>query len=131
MLTKSNNDFWKSWRSKFRNNANHNTRHISGIINDADISAKFADYFSGLCCSDNTTRCSELNEQYLKQRSTYIGYPLLDSHRFDSKLYISLHKAGIPIWIIALLANWYSKLVVSVRWQSSVSMPFYVRSGVR
>ena len=39
LLTKSN-DFWKSWRSKFRNNANHNTRHISGLINDADISAK-------------------------------------------------------------------------------------------
>ena len=83
LLTKSNNDFWTSWRSKFRNNANHKTRHISGLINDADISAKCADYFYGLCCSDNMRRCSELNEQYLKQRSTYIGYPLLDSHRFD------------------------------------------------
>ena len=30
-----------------------------------------------------------------------------------------------------MLANRYSKLVVSVRWQSFVSMPFVVRSAVR
>ena len=71
LLTKSNNDFWKSWRSKFRYNTNHNTRHISGLISDADISAKFADNLSGLCCSNNTTRCNKLNEQNLNQRSTY------------------------------------------------------------
>ena len=33
--------------------------------------------------------------------------------------------------MVYLNANWYSKLVVSVRWQSFVSMPFDVRSGVR
>ena len=70
LLRKSNNDFCKSWRSKFQINTNHNTRHISGFISDADISANCADYFSGLCCSDNTTRCIELNEQYLNKRST-------------------------------------------------------------
>ena len=55
----------------------------SDLISDADISAKFTDYFSGLSCSDNTTRCNELNEQYLNKHSTYLGYPLFDSHRFD------------------------------------------------
>ena len=33
--------------------------------------------------------------------------------------------------MLYLNANWYSKLVVSVRWQSFASMPFDVRSGVR
>ena len=74
--------------------------------------------------------------KYFRERGSTVYASALDiSKAFDSvnhyKLYISLHKAGIPIRIIALLANWYSKLVVSVRWQSSVSMPFDVRSGVR
>ena len=80
LLRKLNNDFWKSWRSKVRINTNHNTRHISGLINDADISAKFADFFSGLYCSNNRTWFNKLNDEYLNMLSTYIGYPILDSH---------------------------------------------------
>ena len=41
---------------QFRNNTNHNICHISSLINDADISAQFAENFFGLCCSKNTTR---------------------------------------------------------------------------
>ena len=74
--------------------------------------------------------------EYFRQRGSTVYASVLDiSQAFNNvnhyKLYISLHKAGIPIWIIALLANWYSKLVVSVRLQRFVSMPFDVRSGVR
>ena len=82
LLRKSFNDFWKSWRFKFRNNTNHNTLHISALISDAHISAKLADYLSGLCWPDNTTQCKELNEHYLNMRSTCIGYHFLDSHLF-------------------------------------------------
>ena len=57
--------------------------------------------------------------KYFRERGSTYASALDISKAFDNinhyKLYISLQKAGIPIWIIALLANWYSILVVSVR----------------
>ena len=48
--------------------------------------------------------------EYLRDRGSTVYASALDiSKAFDninhSKLYISPHKAGIPIWIIALLAD--------------------------
>ena len=40
------------------------------------------------------------------------------SHRH---LFESLTKSGIPMWIVNVIVNWYSKLSVAVRWNSTVS----------
>jgi len=47
------------------------------------------------------------------------------------KLYNSLLCAGVPVVIVDVLYNWYSKLVFAVRWNNSVSVQFSVGSGVR
>ena len=50
-------------------------------------------------------------------------------HQF--KLYNSLLSAGIPVMIIDVLCNWYSKLCFAVRWNNVISEAIVVRSGVR
>ena len=79
----------------------------------------------GLSCNNAIFSLRTAIEYFRERGSTVYASALDISKAFDGinhyKLYISLHKAGIPIWIIALLANWYSKLVVSVRWQSCVN----------
>ena len=47
------------------------------------------------------------------------------------KLYKSLLCAGIPVVVVDVLCNLYSKLTFMVRWNSSVSAQFLVGSGVR
>ena len=47
------------------------------------------------------------------------------------KLFTALVRAGLPMWVTHLLVDWYSKLVVSVRWNESFSSFFSVSSGVR
>lgn len=47
------------------------------------------------------------------------------------KLFNSLLAAGLPLVIIKFLCCWYSKLFVTVRWNTSLSMQFAVCSGVR
>ena len=57
------------------------------------------------------------------------------SEAFDKvnhyKLFVSLIKAGVPVCFVQLLANWYSKLFVAVKWNGSLSYLFSVSSGVR
>ena len=57
------------------------------------------------------------------------------SKAFDNvnhcKLFKSLSETGIPKWILSLLANWYCKLNVAVRWNGAFSDSFHVSSGVR
>lgn len=47
------------------------------------------------------------------------------------KLFTSLILKGIPLWIIIVLQDWYSKLNVCVRWNGSYSHNTCVKSGVR
>ena len=47
------------------------------------------------------------------------------------KLFSSLIKARVPIWVIMILIDWYGKLRVAVRWKSALSRIFCVQSGVR
>ena len=47
------------------------------------------------------------------------------------KLFTALLRTGMPQWVVYLLADWYSKLIVSVRWLDSYSSYFSVRSGLR
>ena len=50
-------------------------------------------------------------------------------HHF--KLYNSLLSAGVPVVIVDVLCNWYSKLSFTVRWNNAVSDQFVAGSGVR
>ena len=54
---------------------------------------------------------------------------------FDSvnhfKMFSTLSDAGIPLPVVDVLCNWYSKLFAAVRWNSCLSLPFLVGSGVR
>ena len=47
------------------------------------------------------------------------------------KLFSVLCTAGIPIDVINLLCNWYSKLFAMVRWNGAYSNAFTICSGVR
>jgi len=47
------------------------------------------------------------------------------------KLFSALLTAGIPVAIIDVLFDWYSKLHSAVRWNNVISTSFIVGSGVR
>ena len=47
------------------------------------------------------------------------------------KMYMSLLAAGVPVIIVNVLWNWYSKLYYAIRWNSQMSEYFAVNSGVR
>jgi Reverse transcriptase (RNA-dependent DNA polymerase) len=47
------------------------------------------------------------------------------------KLYTTLIRAGLPIYFVNTIINWYSKLCISVRWNTCESSFLPVRSGVR
>jgi len=47
------------------------------------------------------------------------------------KLFTALSRADMPRNVVHLLADWYSKVLVVVRWNDAFSAPFKVGSGVR
>ena len=47
------------------------------------------------------------------------------------KIFTSLVRSGLPMWVVSILVDWYSKLSVMVRWNQSFSSYFKVGSGVR
>jgi hypothetical protein len=47
------------------------------------------------------------------------------------KMFLSLLKAGMPVWVVAILRDWYSKLNVCIRWKGTLSRCFCDQSGVR
>ena len=49
----------------------------------------------------------------------------------DIKLFHLLCEAGIPVHIIRLLMNWYSKIMIVVKWNGSYSSACSLKSGVR
>ena len=74
ILNKSVTEFWKSWRVKF--GASRTAHRVDGLTNDCDIAVKLADYFEDLCSNLNSVRKSSLDDEYLGERATYIGFPL-------------------------------------------------------
>jgi len=73
---------------------------------------------------------------YFNSRGSSVFAAALDvSKAFDTfsrrHLFEALTKAGIPMWIVNVIVNWYSKLSVAVRWNSTVSHFFNVKAGVR
>jgi len=47
------------------------------------------------------------------------------------KLFRSLLSAGVPLIVVDVLSNWYSKMLCVVKWNSSLSSVFSIGSGVR
>jgi len=73
---------------------------------------------------------------YFNDRGSTVFTAALDvSKAYDRiqhyKLFSSLLRAGLPKNIVCLLADWYGKLNVAVRWNNSYSALFKVGSGVR
>jgi exonuclease III len=86
-------------------------------------------------CPDAIFLLSETID-YFSSRGSSIFMAALDFKKaFDRvhhfKLFSSLIRAHIPIWIILTLINWYGKLRVAVRWKLALSRTFSVHSGVR
>jgi len=53
---------------------------------------------------------------------------------FDSvnhfKMFSRLLDTGIPLPVVDVMCNWYSRLFAAVRWNSCLSIPFSISSGV-
>ena len=47
------------------------------------------------------------------------------------KLFRSLLSAVVPLIVVDVLSNWYSKMLCVVKWNSSLSSVFSIGSGVR
>jgi hypothetical protein len=73
---------------------------------------------------------------YFVERGSCVYAAAIDlSKAFDRvnhyKLLGILLKVGIPLPVVNVIANWYDKLFVAVRWNDCLSMVFSVHSGVR
>ena len=86
-------------------------------------------------CTDAIFLCWTTIDHFIQRGSNLYAAAIDVSKAFDKvnhyKLFVSLIKAGIPICFVQLLANWYSKLFVAVKWNGSLSSWFSVSSGVR
>jgi len=86
-------------------------------------------------CADAIFTLRATLDHFVQQGSSVYIASLDISKAFDCvnhyKLYKSLLCAGVPVVVVDVLCNWYSKLTFMVRWSGSLSAPFVVSSGVR
>ena len=86
-------------------------------------------------CTNALFVMQETIKYFMSNGSNIFGAALDLKKAFDRvnhyKLFSSLIKLKIPMWIIAVLVNWYSKIYVAVRWKHAFSYSFQVLSGVR
>jgi len=73
---------------------------------------------------------------YFVERGSRVYVATLDVKKaFDSanrfKMLSTPLDAGIPLPVVDVMCNWYSKLFAAVRWNSCLSLSFLVGSGVR
>ena len=85
LITKSGNNFWKCWNSKFEK-GDKSCKFINGLTDDAQIAEAFAVHFSKTCTSFNENQNSRLQRIYCDMRLNYVGDPLLESYKFDAEL---------------------------------------------
>ena len=72
----------------------------------------------GLWC-ENASFMLQSTIDYYRDKGSSVYASVLDiSKAFDTlnhfKLYSTLIKSGVPVWIIDVIMNWYSKLRVAV-----------------
>jgi len=89
----------------------------------------------GLGCTSAIFLLQESVEYFLANGSSVYAASLDIKKAFDTvnhfRLFSSLIKSNVPKWVVLILANWYSKLFVCVRWRNTLSSSFSVLSGVR
>lgn len=89
----------------------------------------------GVGCADAIFTLKSTLEYFVDRGSSVYIASLDISKAFDRvnhyKLYKSLLTAGVPVIIVDVLCNWYSKLSFAVKWNSKLSAQFPVGSGVR
>lgn len=74
--------------------------------------------------------------EYFVSRGSSVFMAALDAKKaFDRlnhvKLFHRMCDAGIPVCLVKLLLNWYSKNMVVVKWNNCYSSPCFLKSGVR
>jgi hypothetical protein len=74
--------------------------------------------------------------EYFNNKGSNVYMASIDASKaFDRinhyKLFSLLISKGLPYVFVMLIINWYSKLVVSVKWNNSLSSQWHVTSGVR
>ena len=86
-------------------------------------------------CTDAIFTLKATIGHFVGNRSSLYCAALDISKAFDRvnhyKLFTTLISVGVPIAIVNIICNWYSKLTVQVRWNGSLSERFKVGSGVR
>jgi len=76
-----------------------------------------------MASTDAIFLCRSTIDHFTERGSNVYAASLDISKAFDKldhfKLFHSLITGGIPLCVILLLANWYDKLIVAVRWNGS------------
>jgi hypothetical protein len=82
LLSKSGQDFWKVWKSKFGKHS-PGAVQVNGISDSVLIAANFADHFESNCKPLSNIRNAELEGIFMKDRALYNGSPITEAHFFD------------------------------------------------
>ena len=74
--------------------------------------------------------------KYFNERGSSVFLVSLDikkafDHVHHCKMFKSLLSIGVPLIVVDVLSNWYSKMFCVVKWNGSLSSVFTVGSGVR
>ena len=89
----------------------------------------------GLGCPSAIFLLHETVDYFLANGSSVFAASLDIKIAFDRvnhfSLFSALIKSHVPKWIVLILANWYSKLIVCVRWRKYMSSCFSLLSSVR
>lgn len=138
----------KSNDSNINNSDNYRGLTLSPVISkvfEHVILHKFNTYFAssdlqfgfkaGIGCSDVLFTIRNVIKYFNKRQST-INVAALDiSKAFDkishAKLFNILLKNDVPVCVVDLLKNWYSKCSAAVRWNGCLSDQFVIKAGVR
>jgi exonuclease III len=72
LLDKNQQSFWKVWKLNF-GNKDKQCKCVEGLIDEASIANKFADYFSKTCNSNNFNSDNEIRDKILFQ-NRLLGY---------------------------------------------------------
>ena len=85
LLTKSGNDFWKSWHSKCGDNK-ATPRQVNGVTNAKIIALNFAEYFNKCCSPNSAERNDTIYSKYANLLQNYCGHPCTDEQVVDAAL---------------------------------------------
>jgi len=85
LLQKENVTFWNCWRSKF-GSKDHRPHQVDGLVDETEISNKFAEFFSEACSPRSIEGAQRLKDLYNVARPNYIGAPYTSDLVFDASL---------------------------------------------